>query len=79
MLFKDTISGNLFNLELTQSNEDKKLIDLIANKRLNKEELTIEERIQDFKRQMKTGNKYQFPNSVGITGQVYKSQQMVWT
>jgi hypothetical protein len=42
-------------------------------------QLTAAERIKDFERQLQPGTKHIFPNSIGVIGQVFKTQKVVYS
>ena len=42
-------------------------------------QLTAAERIKDFERQLQPGTKNIFPNSIGVIGQVFKTQKVVYS
>ena len=79
LLFRDTKDNTLFSMDSEFNEEEQKFYDEIKEKKRKAQLLTQDERMKDFERQLGHGTKYKYPNSIGLTGEVYKSQEIVWT
>ena len=64
-------------MEQDLSVEELRLISVVRKKQLALESLTDEERQLDFKRQMKKATRHIYPNSLGVTGHVFKTHELV--
>ena len=50
----------------------------MKQKKAKKERLTVQEQTEDFRRQLKSGTRFTYPNSQGISGQVFKSREVFY-
>lgn len=73
ILLKDIKTNELFTLEHDDLNPNEIKLDVYVKEQRKKGiPLTTEERIRDFERQLRPATKHIYPNSMGITGEVYK-------
>ena len=73
ILLKDIKTNELFTLEYDDLNPNEIKLDVYVKEQRKKSiPLTTEERIRDFERQLRPATKHIYPNSMGITGEVYK-------
>jgi hypothetical protein len=79
ILFRDKIDDSLFQIQLIKGEEDHPSLWLRKNRERKGEELTFGERKDEVERQYRVRNAQKYPNTLGVTGEVFHSGKMIWT
>jgi hypothetical protein len=77
ILFRDTKTDNLFTISDTFDEADLRVIKEYEEKLKRGELLSEEEKIIDFERQFREKAMHIYPNTLGVTGQVFQSGKYV--
>ena len=77
ILFRDHTNSTLFSIELDEKESEAELLKIKEQKIKNNEKLTEDEIFRDIQRQYRRRSTHVFPNSLGLTGQVFHSGQIL--
>lgn len=78
LLFRDTATNDLFSVERDFSQDEEAEAARLREKKRQGKTLSDEERLRDLEFQLRPGTKNNFPNSLGITGEVYHSREIYY-
>ena len=78
LLFKDVKSWDLFSYERDFSTQEQHDIAMLKEKKKEGFIMTVDERLRDIEYQLRPGTKNRYPNTLGITGEVYKTREIYY-